>query len=239
MNKLSKLFYKLLSISLSSQLLILACSAKAEDTPKHRGMILPAPIQFEPPPDGEPPDTSGGGSRDPDQSRCSSNQKPIKALMPEGNFGWTLQGIPSIYVYLPKTTAKQVVLSFQDETEEYHETAFLPIKADRRIVSFSLPKDRPDLEIGKNYKWKLTLVCRDIPDVEDPQLEGWVKRVDINSVKANLQGKTPTEQAYWYAENGYWYDLVRVLWQIRQANPNNKSLDYLWFSLLKNLNTDK
>ena len=95
MNKFLKLSYKLLSIGLSSQLLLLVFSNRA-DSQQNRSVIN-SPIQFEPPPEGEPPDTSGGGSRDPDQSRCSSNEEPIKALMPEGNFGWTLQEIPFIY----------------------------------------------------------------------------------------------------------------------------------------------
>ena len=232
MNKLLKLFYKLLSIGLSSQLLLFIFSTEADS--QQNISVITAPIQFEPPPDGEPPDTSGGGSRDPDQSRCSSNEEPIKALMPKDNhFGWTLQEIPSIYVYLPKTSAKQVVLAFQDETEEYHETVFLPIKADEKVVSFSLPKDRPSLEIGKNYKWKLTLVCGDVVDVEHPQLEGWVKRIDINSINTSLKDKTAIEQARWYAKNGYWYDYIKVLKAAREANPKNSNLDSLWLDLLK------
>ena len=233
MNKFLKLSYKLLSIGLSSQLLLLVFSNRA-DSQQNRSVIN-SPIQFEPPPEGEPPDTSGGGARDPDQSRCSSNEEPIKALMPEGNFGWTLQEIPFIYVYLPKTSAKQVVLAFQDETEEYHETVFLPIQADERIVTFSLPKDRPSLEIGKNYKWKLTLVCGDVVDVEHPQLEGWVKRIDINSINTSLKDKTAIEQAKWYAQNGYWYDLVKVLSQAREANPNHSSLNSVWFNFLESI----
>lgn len=178
-----KLSCQLLTISLFWQFFISTSPAKAEDSQNNRSRILPAPIQFQPPPDGETPDTSGGGARDPNQTRCSLKDEPIKALMPKDNFGWTLQEMPSIYVYLPKTSAKKVVLAFQDETEAYHETAFLPITADSRIISFSLPNNRPPLAIGKNYKWKLSLVCGDIPDVEDPQLEGWVKRIDIDSVK--------------------------------------------------------
>ncbi|MEL7245422.1 MAG: DUF928 domain-containing protein [Cyanobacteria bacterium J06573_2] len=231
MKKISKVFYKLLSIGLSSQLLLFAFM-KSADSQQIREVIT-SPIQFEPPPDGEPPDTSGGGSRDPDQSKCSSDKEPIKALIPEGNFSWTLQEIPSIYVYLPKTSAKQVVLAFQDETEEYHETVFLPIKADEKVVSFSLPKDRPPLEIGKDYKWKLTIVCGDTVDVEHPQLEGWVKRIDINSINISLKDKTAIEQARWYAKNGYWYDYIKVLKSAREANPKNRNLDSLWFNLLK------
>ncbi|BAY84311.1 hypothetical protein NIES267_38070 [Calothrix parasitica NIES-267] len=233
MNKLLKLSYKLLSIGLCSQLLLFVFSKSADS--QQNISVITAPIQFEPPPDGEPPDTSGGGSRDPDQSRCSSNEEPIKALIPKGNFGWTLQEIPSIYVYLPKTSAKQVVLAFQDETEEYHETVFLPIKADEKVVSFSLPKDRPSLEIGKNYKWKLAFVCGDVVDVEHPQLEGWVKRIDVNSINTNLNDKTAIEQARWYAQNGYWYDLVKVLKEANEANPNDSSLNSLWINFLASI----
>ncbi|MBV6627279.1 MAG: DUF928 domain-containing protein [Rivularia sp. (in: Bacteria)] len=236
MKNLLKLFYKLLSFGLCSQLLLFIFSAQAHS--QQNSSVVTSPIQFEPPPDGEPPDTSGGGSRDPDQSRCSSNEEKIKALMPEGNFGWTLQEIPSIHVYLPKTSAKQVVLAFQDEAEEYHETVFLPIQTDKRILSFSLPKDRPPLEIGKNYKWKLTLVCGDIVDVEHPQLEGWVKRIDINSVDTNFKNQTAIEKARWLAKNGYWYDYIKVLKAAKEANYNNSNINSLWFNLLKNFDIE-
>lgn len=234
--------YNLLSIVLFFNISIFAFSVQAENIQKNNNTVLFTPIQFEPPPDGKPPDTSGGGTRDPNQARCSDKEQRIIPLTPKGNFAWTLQEIPSIYIYLPKTSAKKVVLAFQDETEEYHETAFLPINSDSRVVSFSLPKDRPSLAIGKNYKWKLTFVCNDIPDVEDPEFEGWVKRIDINSVNANLKGKTSLEQAYWYANNGYWYDSLMVLFQARQANPNNTKLNSLWLDLLNKIknryNTD-
>ncbi len=226
------LFYKLLSIGLSWQFLILASGVRAEETQKSRNSAINTTIKFEPPPDGEPPDTAGGTR---DDGKCSPEEEKIISLMPEGDFGWTLQENPSVYFYLPKTSAKQVILAFQNESEEYHETAFLPIKSDSGVVSFSLPKDKLNLEVGKNYKWKLTFVCKDIADVDDPEFEGWVKRIDANSVATNLNKKTVIEQVQWYASNGYWYDFLAVLYQARQVNPNDSRLNNIWSNLLKDI----
>ena len=230
---------KILSLSLFLQPNMVVLSQTNEINPDIKNISIPLDIQFTPPPGGEPPDTSGAGSRNPNQLRCSPSQQQIKPLMPKGNYGLTLQEHPAIYIELPQTSAKQVVLAFQDETEEYHETVFLPIQNtnSHTFVSFKLPPDKPPLTPGKHYKWKLSFVCGEIPDVEDPTLEGWVKRVQPNS-RSNQLGKDAIKQAQWYARNGYWYDLLAVLDKEIQANPENTRLTSLWHNLLQRSNVD-
>ncbi|GJD18985.1 hypothetical protein RIVM261_039410 [Rivularia sp. IAM M-261] len=225
---------KALTLGFLLSLLAPGLSVRAIEKPKYNSNI-DNQIHFNPPTGGDPPDTSGAGSRDPDQLRCSPTEEMIKSLMPKTNYGLSLQKHPSIYIYLPQTSAKKVVLAFQDETEQYHETVSLPIVTtdNYRFVSFQLPADRPPLTPGKYYKWKLTVVCKEIPDVEDPTLEGWVKHVELSSVNNQL-GKDVVAQAQWYAQNGYWYDLLAVLDQAVRTNPENTRLASLWHNLLKN-----
>ena len=199
-----------------------------------RNQTLSTEIYFEPPEEGEMPYTAGAGTRNPDELRCESDQQQIKGIMPTGNYGLTLEEHPSIFVYLPQTSARQVVLAIQDETETYHEIAFLPINTDSTIVSFSLPQDKAPLTPDTYYKWKLTLVCGDIPNVEDPYLEGWVKRIDGTTIQSQIRDKSPLEKADWYGKNGYWYDLLMELQQAKQADPNNTQLTELWEHLLEN-----
>ena len=223
---------KYFNFALCLQFLLLALPAKAELYSQNNNQNLPKKIDFTPPKDGKTPDTVGAGTRNPNELRCSPEEEQITALMPKGNYGLTLQASPSIYFYLPQTKAKQVVLAIQDETEAYHEIAFLPISQYSQIVNFQLPEDKPALTPGKFYKWKLTLVCGDIPDVEDPKLEGWLKRVDSNDLAIEICQEDAISKLDWYGKNGYWYDLLLQLEQIQQANPQDSDLTALWQDLL-------
>jgi Domain of Unknown Function (DUF928) len=226
---------KVLTFGLFFTFLTLSFSVQAQqEKPESKNSNLDIQIQFNPPPGGDPPDTSGAGSRDPDQLRCSPSEEMIKSLMPKTNYGLSLQEHPQIYIYLPQTAAKKVVLAFQDEAEKYHETVVIPIvnTDNSKFASFQLPAEKPSLTPGKYYKWKLTVVCGEIPDVEDPSLEGWVKHVELSSANNQL-GKDAIVQARWYAENGYWYDLLAVLDQAIRTNPENTRLASLWHNLLQ------
>ena len=224
---------KYLNLALYIPLLLLTLPVRAESNLTTSNQSFPKQIQFIPPKDGKTPNTVGAGTRNPNELRCSPEEEQITALMPKGNYGLTLQDMPSIFVYLPRTTAKQVVLAIQDEAEAYHEIAFLPITKHAQIVSFALPEDKPSLTPGKYYKWKLTLVCGDIPNVEDPKLEGWLKPIDRNSLTTEPDEKDAIAKVNWYSQNGYWYDLLLQLETAQKANPNDPEIASVWQDLLQ------
>ncbi|BAY84328.1 hypothetical protein NIES267_38240 [Calothrix parasitica NIES-267] len=177
---------------------------------------------LEPPGEPEPKDTKGSGSRDP--KKCSNEAKDIKALMPESNYGLTFQKLPSIFLRLPKTKARKVMLSFRDLKGKYYQRAFLPINANS-IVSFSLPEDKPALTIGRNYQWSLVVVCGDTVQPDDPTFQGWVQRVERTPrVDKELIGKTAVEKAKWYGKKGYWYEMIEAIEQARKTQPNDLKL---------------
>ncbi len=177
---------------------------------------------FEPPGEPEPKDTKGSGSRD--GSKCSVKEETIKPVMPHRNYGLTFQKLPSVYIHLPKTKAKQVMLSFQDTSGKYYQRAFLPI-TQSGIVSFTLPKDKPSLEVGKNYKWSLVVICGNTVQPDDPTFIGWVQRVErISQIDRELIGKSAIEAAKWYAQRGYWYEMVSEIEQARKTEPWNLQL---------------
>lgn len=189
---------------------------------------------FEPPGDGEPKDTSGAGSRS--EFRCSKNEQPIKPLMPKRNYGLTLEAHPSIYIDLSNTSAQQVVLSFQDEAGQSYQRAFLPIPSRTGIVGFSLPDTNPPLAIGKNYKWSLTVVCGKSVQPDDPLFVGWVQRVTRSpDIERELEQKSATEQAAWYAARGYWYDMLTAMIQAKQAHPRDTKQSALWVNVLESV----
>lgn len=187
---------------------------------------------FEPPGEGYPDDTAGAGSRD--GVRCAASEPAMRAIVPPRNYGLTLEEHPRVFVYMPETTAQQVLLAFKDESGDYYQRALLPIAEVADIVSFRLPEDAPPLSVGKNYQWVLTVICGTTPTPDDPVFSGWVQRVEQTAeVEKGLAGKPAEEQAQWYGERGYWYDLVASLVQARQTHPEDARIHAQWESLLE------
>ena len=164
---------------------------------------------FEPPGDDKPKDTGVGGSRN--GAKCNANEQPIRALMPQGNYGLTSKAQPNIYLYLPQTSATQAVLSFQDEAGTKYARAFLPIETDLDIASFALPKAKMPLQAGKNYQWKISIVCGEYLKPGDPTFTGWVQRVKSTDTQKQLGFDTTNEQIRSLAEQGYWYDMLDAI----------------------------
>ena len=183
---------------------------------------------FEPPGDGKPKDTGVGGSRD--GLSCAAGEQPIRALMPQSNYGLTFQEQPAIYLYLPQTSAKQVVLAFQDEAGTDYIRAFLPIETSG-IASFSLPQDEMPLEAGKNYQWKISVICGEHLLPGDPTFTGWVQRVEADT-EEQLANTTASEQIRWYGEHGYWYDML-------DAITRNPASEDNWQEVLEYMNRSK
>ena len=182
---------------------------------------------FDPPGDDKPKDTGAGGSRD--GLRCNSDEQPIRALMPQGNFGLTSKQQPAIYLYLPQTSATQVVLAFQDEAGTEYDRAFLPIKTDSNVASFSLPKNKLILKAGKNYQWKISVICGEHPKPGDPTFSGWVQRVEPTDAEKYLASNNNNKIRF-LAEQGYWYDLLDAI-SLRQRSAN--ALENDWQQVLE------
>jgi hypothetical protein len=191
---------------------------------------------FDPPGDDAPTHTRGAGSRS--AGRCSADSAATRSLMPVRNYGLTLAERPAIFLQLPEarsgqasgTTAQQAVLTFQDGQGKLHSRSFLPIAAQTNnpaMVSFQLPADAPALTVGKNYRWTLTLVCGDRIQPDDPVFTGWVQRVERTAqIDHRLQAQTPLQQAQWYGDRGYWYDLLATLVQAGYTDSE------MWRSLI-------
>lgn len=201
-----------------------------------------AQVYFKPPPDDKKPDkTLGAGSRQGGQcpqdstpvttADTLSNKPPLMALIPTANYGLTLAERPTFLVYVPKTSAKQVVLSLREEGTLHHSQTLLPITETPGVISVKPSDNSPPLKVGKNYQWALVLVCGERPGPNDPAIASWVKRVAPLQPQLNL--KTALEQAKWYGEQGIWYDAVAALAQARQSQLHNNAMKGIWVDFLK------
>lgn len=212
------------------------------NTPTPTNRSKPQRIIFKPPPNQDKPiSTSSGGSRsnwqcpqDATLDTTSANKTPLMLLAPtDSNYGLTIAEHPTFLVYLPQTSAKQVVLSLMTEDNHLHSQSFIPIKGEPGIISIKLADSFPPLEVSKNYQWSLVLICGEKPNPNDPVITSWVRRVVLPQLQSHP--RTTLEQADAYSEQGIWYDAVINLAQIRNAQPNDQVIADIWTDFLKSV----
>ncbi|MCC5661122.1 DUF928 domain-containing protein [Nostoc sp. XA010] len=212
------------------------------NTPTPTNRLKPQRIIFEAPPkEDKPKSTSSGGSRsnwqcpqDATSTTTPSNQIPIMSLVPpDSNYGLTTAEHPTFLVYLPQTSAKQLVLSLMTEDNQLYSQTLIPIKGEPGIISIKSTDNSPPLKVGKNYQWGLMLICKEKPSPNDPVITSWVRRVVLPQLHS--QHRTTLEQADAYSEQGIWYDAVITLAQIRNTQPNNQDIANIWTDFLKSV----
>lgn len=189
----------------------------------------------------------GGASR----GQCPpivNEDKPLTALVPttqktlQGQVIWeswdelTVAESPTLWFYVPYSLNPQLPIEFvlQDEVgNDVYKTFFRVSELPLGIVKFRLPAMAAPLEVDKRYHWYFSIDC----DLAlSPLVEGWVKRVAINSsLMSQLQKATPQERAALYAANGIWHDALTTLAEPRQTNPRDTTLTANWVSLLQSV----
>lgn len=199
-------------------------------------------VTFDPPAGERPKNTAGGASRS--IGRCIKQAEnmalPFTPLIPSSNQGLTVASHPTVLAYLPKTSADRVYFSWHDESSNNHYQTILPIKNQGGIVSLTLPQNAPPLEIGKNYKWSLAIMCDKKLQPDSPTIEGQIKRVAVESnLSVLLSNAGALETAAIYGEAGIWYETLNTLAKLKMAQPRNPTLSYNWQELLNSVELEK
>lgn len=195
-----------------------------------------AGVTFKPPGAQAPKRSSGGASRD--GSKCSTTKnrqgRLITPLLPTTNIGLTLVERPTIFVYVPETTAKKAFFSLQDEDTNHHYQTTLYLQELSGVVEVKLPNSAPALKTGKNYKWSLVMICTEDLEPDSPSVSGWIRRIEPNRSLAGQQNLTSQlKSVSQLAEAGIWYDALSTLAQLRRSQPNNQAYSADWQQLLK------
>lgn len=203
-------------------------------------------VIFEPRSDQPAPGTTRGGGRRND-SKCwqdrQSSQSPAQAQSSEQLLTpllrspldepqLTVSSRPTFLVYIPQTSAKAVELSLEDaDGNGIYQTA-MNLTGTPGIISISLPTSAPELEMGKDYKWIVSMVCQ-TGAPEDWFAEGSVRRVQADSSLIQVEQVEPLDQVALYAKSGIWFEAVANLAALRKAQPNNPEIASAWEELLE------
>ena len=189
-------------------------------------------VLFQPPPKEEQPEsTVGAASRQNGQcfqdflaaqkQESTGDSHTMTAIVPDGNYGLTVTDHPTFWVYLPQTSAQQVILTIKEEGIKPHWQQSVSLTGEVGIIGIPLSDDAPALEIGKNYQWAVILVCGNRPNPNDPVVASWIKHVDESQVNSQLPAKTMLEKAAVYAQKGIWYDTLNILVEEKKSSVDN------------------
>ncbi len=198
---------------------------------------------YVPPNRDAPTSTLGGASR----GICLDNAELLKSLMPANNLAFTTQDYPTLYWYIPKSTAKALELEVRygkDESTWQKRTFTVPMATG--VVSVNLQNSNlPPLKVGETYHWFFRMVCRDTNANDsgdrsgDAIVEGWIERVEANDLAQKLESVAPNDRPAVYAEAGIWHDSLSSLAELIRTNPNARTLTVKWEKLLKSAGLDE
>ncbi|MCK5091490.1 MAG: DUF928 domain-containing protein [Gammaproteobacteria bacterium] len=185
---------------------------------------------YTPPRRGAPSTRVGGGTRGIDREVPS-----LYALAPD-HVGLTGSEQPTLSWYMSKPTTMRFEFLLIDEEgiEPLLEITLDSNKLKAGIQGVNLADYGVRLKPGAQYQWSVALV----PDAKHRSSDiisgGMIERRIVgDSVAARLQKAGTQEDAFIYAEEGYWYDAVSELSSLIEKAPGNEILKQQRAVLLK------
>lgn len=191
-------------------------------------------------PKGSPNQTAGGGSR----GICSESGAAVKggakgaiaALIPATEVELTASAYPTVLVKIPQSASVQAEFILLDENSTAVYQTTVRLNGTPGIFSFKVPSSAQPLAIGKRYKWNVAIVCEAANRQRDMVVGGWMQRASLSpSLSTQLEGADQLQKAKLYAQNGFWYDTVATLADVKRSRPDDGSIAAEWGQLLKSV----
>ena len=192
-------------------------------------------------PDERRPGSSRIGSKRGTGTTCLKNpDDQLKILLPDTNFGYTLQDYPTFFWYSPTLSSDSISLEFRlRQVEKTDETGKLLYKTKLNnispgIQSLSLPTGAPPLEEGKEYEWDVRINCDDYTDIIT---SGRIQRMstDNSTLESKLEKAPIEDYPAILAEAGVWYDSLAMVAALHQNDLKNEFWTKQWAELLKKI----
>lgn len=181
---------------------------------------------------GSPKSTAGGGTRS-DDAQCMAikeGETPLVALMPNReNIGKTATATPTLYWYVPNTTATsgELVVVDEQDNEVYYTSFDLPNQPG--IIKLSIP-EKANLQPGKSYSWSFSVICDYRYRNRDKFVQGKIEYISVaDELKSQLKERSNLEKAQLYAQQSIWFQTLHIMAQMRSEKTTE------WQQLLQSV----
>lgn len=109
------------------------------------------------------------------------------------------------------------------------------------VVKLEMPKNLPQLELGTEYRWTVSIVKDPIRRSMNPTFQSFITRVPLTpELNQKLKATTSDrDRAAIYAEAGLWYDALNAIGASYLSKPNDPAIRADFFSLLDQVGLPK
>lgn len=187
-------------------------------------------LNFQLPDRGRPGNrTSMAGGR----GNCTKDTQ-ITALVPPQNWGYTLSDRPSFWFDL--TASKDSSWSAEFQLQDHQKTTMveLSLTVNPGLIQVTLPEDIALEAAETNYYWRLSIICEPSDRTGDLVVRGEVLKRELDQdLQAQIRDKSGRDLARIYAANSIWFDLLTLLRQLREEEPQNPLYKEDWHKLLE------
>ena len=208
------------------------------------GMASPAFHNiFVPPNDALPEGSRTRGAASRSLSCLNTNFQPNQserqdtvAVLPESNYGHTVNARPVFLVYVSKIpeSTHSFFFHIRDEQGENVYGTFLPLEQNTKILRIQLPEDAPLLEIGELYQWSVAIPCAEDLEPDTPFVSGWIERIEDEPLPESTFS-TDLETVYRYGQAGIWYDMIALLDELYRRQPQDTEAMLVWQNTLQQI----
>ena len=241
LRNISLLFASTISLS-SLQLCDLSYSTKSE----LNGFFIPishlrvSPVSatpkslYLPPVKTNPRRSEGSGSRG-CENLSSAETEAVTLLIPSSDYaGQTTSAHPEFFWYVSNSLSVPMEFTLV-EPGKPEPLLVQRLKINQAgVVHLKVPPQAKALEIGKTYRWTVSLICNQMRPSANPLFYSWIERVALSpETTTDLEKITATEnygsqslyqQAVVYGQKGLWYDALAKLMDAYQVNPLNSQI---------------
>lgn len=170
---------------------------------------------------GQPEHTVGAGTRG--NGDCiARDEKPLTVLMPShNNASITVSANPTLFAYIPKTTAKEGELVIVDDQGEEVYNTYFGVQNPPGVMKLNIPAT-VSLEPNHEYQWQLSLICNPQQRESDVFVRGSMRRLQLSTQLQNQLAQVaeePIEQAKIYLRASIWQDALTVIDANRDKYP--------------------
>ncbi len=172
-----------------------------------------SPIAYTPPNRGRPQQTQGTGSRGCEAIAGDKDTSiDVTLVAPVDHTAYTVSGQPTFYWLAEHTINRTVEFTLVEDgnPNPIYVQQFDRLEAGMNHVALD---SEQSLEVGKTYRWTVSVICNAQRRSADVFAQGWVERVEVSQeLQARLDAATtPEEVAQAYAESSIWFDALASL----------------------------
>lgn len=158
----------------------------------------------------------------------------IVAIVPDNNLGMTAVDNPSLFFFVPQSTAKSAELMLLSEAGELLLTQQIPLHGKAGILPVTVDASKVKLQPGQKYQWIFSLTCKPNEPDANPFVTGWIERAELDRNLARvIATMAPADRLPLLATSQLWNDTLATLVELQQRRPNDPTIKQQWQDLLK------